>query len=77
MNTRALLQDKFGPLMSSRDIQHTLRFATNESFRVARTRGYLNLRMFAMPGRRGLFAKTEEVACLIETAADDLRRSTM
>lgn len=77
MNTRVLLEDKFGPLMSSRDVQHTLRFTTNESFRVARNRGYLKLRMFAMPGRRGLFAKTEEVAHLIEIAADDLRRNDM
>lgn len=55
--------------MHARDVQHTLRFQTNESFRVARHRGYLQLRMFSMPGRRGLFARTEEVALLIESAA--------
>jgi len=77
MNTKTLLEEKFGPLMHARDIQQTLRFETNESFRVARHRGYLKLKMFAMPGRRGLFAKTEEVACFIEAAAGDQEKKPM
>ena len=69
MTTTAHLQDRFGPLMHARDIQQTLRFSTSESFRAARHRGYLKLKMFPMPGRRGLFARTEEVAGLIDSAS--------
>ena len=52
--------------MDSRDVQLTLRFRTPDALRLARKRGRLDLRMFAMPGRRGLFARTEDVALLLE-----------
>lgn len=54
--------------MHSRDVQVTLRFRTPDALRVARHRGRLNLEMFPMPGRRGLFARTEDVAMLLKRA---------
>lgn len=60
-----VLIERFGPLMCSKDVQQALRFKTPEGFRAARTRGRLPLTMFRLPGRRGLFAKTSDVAELI------------
>lgn len=60
-----LLCEKYGPMMNSRDVQTALRYRTLGGFRAARHLGTINLEMFRIPGRRGLFAKTEDVAFLM------------
>jgi hypothetical protein len=55
----------YGLLMHSRDVQVALRFKSLDSLRSARYRGRLRLDMFPIPGRRGLFARTEDVASLM------------
>lgn len=61
----SVLIERFGPLMCSKDVQQALRFGTAEGLRAARSRGRLPLAMFRLPGRRGLFARTSDVAALI------------
>lgn len=68
MSTSAALNQVFGPLMNSRDVQTALRYPTPDAVRVARKQGRLDLEMFPLPGRRGLFARTEDVAKLLEKA---------
>lgn len=75
-NTRILI-DRYGPLMCSRDVQQTLRFRTAEGFRAARSRGRLPLVMFRLPGRKGLFARTSDVAQLINHQVMALEANTM
>jgi hypothetical protein len=65
MDTFHLLCQTYGPLMHSRDVQAALRYRTAGGFRAARHLGTIHLNMFAIPGRRGLFAKTEDVAELM------------
>lgn len=52
--------------MHARDVQEVLRYPTADALRAARSRGRLTLEMFRVPGRRGLFARTEDVARLLE-----------
>lgn len=69
-----LLCQTYGPLMHSRDVQAVLRYRTASGFRAARHFGTIDLDMFPIRGRRGLFAKTEDVAELMRrmmTARDD------
>lgn len=77
MNSQDLLQNIYGPLMHSRDVQQALRFRTADGFRAARSRGRLVLDMFTLPRRRGLFAKTEDVARLLEDVTDQTGRKDM
>lgn len=67
----------FGPLMASRDVQQVLRFRTPEGLRAARCRGRLNLEMFRLPGRRGLFARTADVVRLIEASTKTEEKADM
>lgn len=66
MNTLEEFQQSFGPLMASRDVQQVLRFRTPEGLRAARSHGRLNLEMFRVKGRRGVFARTPDVVRLVE-----------
>lgn len=68
MSPSAALNQVFGPLMDSRDVQVALRYRSPDALRVARKQGRLELEMFPLPGRRGLFARTEDVAKLLEKA---------
>lgn len=68
MSTSFALNQVFGPLMHSRDVQAALRYPSPDALRVARKQGRLELEMFSLPGRRGLFARTEDVAKLLEEA---------
>lgn len=70
------LTNKYGPLMSSRDVQQVLRFSTPEGLRAARHRSRLVLDMFKLPGRKGLFANTADVAKLIEQQVEYAQNTT-
>ena len=70
------LTNRYGPLMSSRDVQQVLRFSTPEGLRAARHRSRLVLDMFKLPGRKGLFANTADVAKLIEQQVEYAQKST-
>lgn len=67
MNTEITLLQIHGPIMTSRAVQEALHFRTPEGLRSARRTGRLKLSMFKHPSRRGLFAKTADVAALLDT----------
>ena len=52
--------------MHSRDVQKVLCYKTSGGFRASRHQGKVNLEMFRIAGRRGLFARTEDVAAILE-----------
>lgn len=56
------LWNKHGPLMGSTDLRKALGFPTQESFRQAVVRNKVGIHVFSIPGRRGKFARTSDVA---------------
>lgn len=60
------LIESYGVLMHAHDVQKVLRYPSSAAFRMARMRGRINLPMFSIPGRKGLFAYTQEVAKAID-----------
>jgi hypothetical protein len=60
------LEKQYGALMHAHDVQKVLRYPSSAAFRMARMRGKINLPMFSIPGRKGLFAYTANVALAIE-----------
>jgi hypothetical protein len=60
------LQDKYGLLIGGNDLVRALGFPNPAAFREARRKNRLNVRVFAIPDRRGSFALTQDVAAWIE-----------
>lgn len=56
------LSTKHGPLMGSAGLRMALGFSTQESFRQAIVRDKVGVPVFSIPGRRGKFAHTSDVA---------------
>ena len=56
------LAEKHGPLIGNAPLARALGFANTSAFRQARRRGLVDVTIFKIPGRRGVFALTEEVA---------------
>lgn len=71
------LLDRYGALMHAHDIEKALRYPSAAAFRMARMRGKIELPMFPLPGRRGLFAHTEDVAVTITRLFPSEEKSTM
>lgn len=68
MNTlSSMLLQSHGPLMSSAEAAAALKFASTNAMRMALRRRQLQLRPIALPGRRGRYFATEEVARMLET----------
>ncbi|MES2186642.1 MAG: hypothetical protein V4505_18970 [Pseudomonadota bacterium] len=53
---------RYGPFMSGRDLMTSLGFRNHASFARARRQGLIEVTLFDLPGRRGPFAWTHEVA---------------
>jgi hypothetical protein len=58
----AALLDRFGELMSSRQASEALQFSSVQALRKAHKRGTVPFSLFRLPGRRGLFVSTRDVA---------------
>jgi hypothetical protein len=56
-----------GELMTSRDLAALFRFGSDRSFRRAAQTGALPVAIVKVPGRRGWFARTREVAAWLES----------
>ncbi|AVO30393.1 TPA: hypothetical protein ACOEBE_000513 [Stenotrophomonas maltophilia] len=56
------LLERHGELMGGSDLQRNLGFPNGRTFGRAVQRELLPVRTFPLPGRRGLFAKTRDVA---------------
>lgn len=75
MVTEALLQqqllEKYGPLLGGDDLPRALGFRTSAAMKKAWREKALHLNFFRIPGRRGLFCLTGDVATwLSEVAAE-------
>jgi hypothetical protein len=51
-----------GPLLPTQALWRALLFPSSAAFRQAKSRGRLQVKVFKIPGRRGTFAFTEDVA---------------
>ncbi len=56
------LLKQYGPTLTGNDLYAALGFKTYAAFHRVLTRGELSVRVFKLPGRRGWFASTLEVA---------------
>lgn len=52
----------FGPLIGGPDLVRVAGFRSSQALKMAALRGRLGFRTFTLEGRRGRFARTEEVA---------------
>jgi hypothetical protein len=74
---RQKLEQTYGRVMASSQIAALLVFPSTAAFRQARRRGSISIRMFTMPGRRGSFAMTQDVAAwLAQQPQDDVPGKT-
>lgn len=58
----ARLLASYGELMDSRALTALFKFGSDRSFRRSACKGTLPVSVFRIPGRRGWFARTEDVA---------------
>lgn len=70
-NLREELIECFGPLMGGRDLMAALGYRTPSAFSRACKAGLLGVRVFVLPGRKGKFAMTTDVASWLEKASGD------
>jgi len=63
----ATMLQTHGPLMSTAETAAALKFASTNAMRMALRRRQLRLKQIALPGRRGHYFSTEEVARTLET----------
>lgn len=61
----AQVVSRFGPLIGGSDLRQLLGFRTASAMQRAMRKGLLSAPVFALEGRRGLFAITAEVATWI------------
>jgi len=61
------LFEKYGPLICGDDLLQVAGFHSADALRMAAKRGALGFALFALPGRRGRFARTEDVASWLST----------
>jgi len=64
------LLGRYGPTLGGRDLYAALGFKTYAAFHRSKQRGELGANVFTLPGRRGWFALTVNVAEWLETQAD-------
>lgn len=60
--THELLIAKYGPLMDAKALCEVFKYPSVPALKRSVDRGRMPCPVFTFPGRRGLFAKTEEVA---------------
>jgi hypothetical protein len=67
LEIREELLDRHGELMSGRHLRQCLGFANVRAFRRAIAHGAVPVVTFTLPGRRGRFARTRDVAAWLAT----------
>ena len=67
MPTKAELIEAYGPLVSGRDLAKLAGFKSTDALRVAEQRGRLGFQVFRIEGRRGRFARVDDVVEWIES----------
>ena len=66
---RQLLIREYGAVVGGRDLRSALGFKSTAAFGRAFRSGYIKLRFFEMPGRRGRFALVSDIADWLEKSA--------
>lgn len=61
-NLTSQLLDQYGPTISGRDLYAALGFKSYAAFHRSKQRGEIGVNVFTIPGRRGWFALTPEIA---------------
>jgi hypothetical protein len=69
--------DKHGPLMGGTALYTALGFRTYAAFHCARMYGDVNVHVFTIEGRRGLFALTADVAAWLQAASHRKKEDAM
>ena len=64
------LWSEFGPVMDAVALCKVLHYRSTTSLNAAHGRGLLPFLAFNLPGRRGIFAWTEEIADMLELSAE-------
>lgn len=64
---RSELLALYGPLLTSAQVAEMLRYRNRDALIQAHKRAALKFALFQVPGRKGMFAKTSEVAAWIES----------
>ena len=64
--TYHVLLREYGPLMTGETLWNSMGFNNYAAFRQARTAGRLDVDVFSLPKRRGLFARTKDVAIWLD-----------
>ncbi len=64
------LWSEFGPVMDCIALCKVLHYRSTNSLTAAHARGLLPFLAFNLPGRRGIFAWTEEIADMLELSAE-------
>lgn len=67
MSLKTHLIETYGPLVSGRDLARLAGFRSTDALRVAEQSGRLGFAVFRIDGRRGRFARVEDVADWLET----------
>jgi len=67
---RASLEARYGPIVDAKTICKLLYFPNVTALKHARARGKLGFRVVQLEARRGVFARTEDVAAYLERAFD-------
>jgi hypothetical protein len=67
MDLKARLLESYGPLVSGSDLARLAGFKSTDALRVAEQRGRLGFHVFRIDGRKGRFARVEDVATWIES----------
>lgn len=60
------LMSRFGPILGGQHLYSALGYKTYSAFHRSRQRGELGVHIFKLPGRRGWFALTKDVARWLE-----------
>lgn len=66
---------EYGAVVGGRDLRSALGFKSTAAFGRAVRSGYIPLRIFEMPGRRGRFALVSDIADWLENSARKGARS--
>lgn len=66
MDIKTRLLETYGPLISGRDLARIAGFRSTDALRVAEQRGRLGFEVFRIEGRRGRYARVEDVADWLE-----------
>ncbi len=67
----AKLFHKYGPLLGGAELIQLAGFKTAEALKMAIKRKHLKFQTFSLPGRRGRFALTEDVARWLATLGSE------